>query len=103
MFKKMLPLLAVLLSMAMPNTFAADYKLSTTSISSGSTNVGLNTTLKFTFTDPLYVIEDAEILSEAIFLFPADKIEITGYRYADNNYSIEFDVIHQEDETYYWV
>ena len=99
----MLPLIAVILNMAMPYSFAADYKLSTTSISPGSTNVGLNTTIKFTFTDPLYVIEDAEILSEAIFPFPADKIEVTGYRYADNNYSIEIDVIHQENVTYYWV
>ena len=103
MFKKVLPLLAVLLGIAASSSFAADYKLSSTSIVNGSTNVGLSTTVKFTFTDPLYVIDDAEIVNESIFPFPADDIEITGFRYADNNYSIEFDVVHEDDVTFYWV
>jgi hypothetical protein len=99
----MLPLLAVLLSIAASSSLAADYTLSSTSIANGSTNVGLNTTLKFTFTDPLYVIEDLEVVKESIIAIPSDDVEITGFRYADNNYSIEFDVVHEDDVTFYWV
>ncbi len=103
MLKNIVPLFLLVLVIGIKSTFASDYTLVSSSIQSGSNNVQIDTKIKFTFDQPLHVFYDLELVMEGMFPMPADKIEITGFRYADANKSIEFDVTHENNSDYYWM
>lgn len=103
MFKKMLPLLVVALILCAQTTLANEYYLVSTNISQGEIQVSENTTVSFTFDKPMYAFTDLESIMEFIAPLPPSEVEITGFRYTNDNKTIEFDVEHAFSTDYYWI
>lgn len=103
MLKKLLPLLVVALSFSAQATLASEYIFVNSNIQQGEIQVAETTTVSFTFNKPMYVFEDLESILEFITPIPSDKIEIIGFRYTNENKTIELDVEHAYSTDYYWI